>query len=38
MMAAPMSEVIRERLHQSKPPPQGQILIGMIQKDGLSMS
>jgi hypothetical protein len=38
MMAAPMAEVIRERLHQSKPLPQGQILIGMIQKDGLSMS
>lgn len=38
MMAAPMAEVIRERLHQPKPPPQGRILIGMIQKDGLSMS
>jgi hypothetical protein len=38
MMAAPMAEVIRERLHQPKPTPQGRILIGMIQKDGLSMS
>ena len=38
MMAAPMAEVVRERLHQPKPTPQGRILIGMIQKDGLSMS
>jgi hypothetical protein len=38
MMAAPMAEAIRERLQHSKPPPQGRILVGMIQNDGLSVS
>lgn len=38
MMAAPVAEIIRERLQQPKPAPQGRILIGMIEKDGLSLS
>jgi hypothetical protein len=38
MMAAPMAEIIRERLHQPEPPSQGRILIGMIQEDGLSVT
>jgi hypothetical protein len=38
MMAAPMAEVIRERLNRPTPAPQGQVLIGIIQKDGLSTS
>lgn len=38
MMAAPMAEAIRGWLHEPKPPQHGLILIGMIQKDGLSVT
>jgi hypothetical protein len=38
MMAAPMAEVIRERLNESEPPGKGRILLGMLQDDGLSLN
>src|SRR5207302_849377 len=38
MIAAPMAETIRARLQQPKPSPNGRILIGMIEEDGLSVT